>query len=159
MCTLIEARTAKFNPVNVATTFRTLLQSLRDGGPRRVVERALQSMEAAALRTIDTFGAQEVSNNLHIIVKTRYSPWDRTLIPELEGRTEAVAGTFNTQDVANALWAYVTMGRESGAGMMWELEGRSEALAGTFKVQEVANTLRANTTMGGTGMTVFACLT
>ena len=36
---------------------------------------------------------------------------------ELEGRAETLAGTFNTQDVANTLWAYATMGREPGAGM------------------------------------------
>jgi hypothetical protein len=40
LCTLIEARVAEFNHVNVATAFRTLLQSRRDGGPRGVVERA-----------------------------------------------------------------------------------------------------------------------
>ena len=51
---------------------------------------------------------------------------------ELEGRAEALAGLFNAQDVANTLWAYATMGREPGAGMMRELEGRAEALAGTF---------------------------
>ena len=45
---------------------------------------------------------------------------------ELEGLAEAVAGTFNTQDVANTLWAYATMGREPGAGLMRELEGRAE---------------------------------
>jgi len=60
---------------------------------------------------------------------------------ELEGRAEALAGTFNTQDVANTLWAYATMGREPKAGLMRELEGRAEAVAGTFKAQGVANTL------------------
>ncbi len=59
-----------------------------------------------------------------------------------------VAGTFNTQDVANTLWAYATMGREAGAGMMRDLEVRAEALAGTFNTQDVVNTLWANATMG-----------
>jgi hypothetical protein len=27
-----------------------------------------------------------------------------------------LAGTFNTQEVANTLWAYAMMGREPGAG-------------------------------------------
>jgi hypothetical protein len=27
---------------------------------------------------------------------------------DLEGRAEALAGTFNTQDVANTLWEYAT---------------------------------------------------
>jgi hypothetical protein len=102
----------------VATGFRALLQSRRDGGPRGVVERALQALEAAALRTIETFNAQNVANTLHIMAKTCYRPWDRTLVPELEGRAEALAGTFNTQNVANTLWAYAKMGREPGAGVM-----------------------------------------
>ena len=105
LCTLIETRVAEFNHVNVSTAFRTLLQGRRDGGPRGVVERALQALKAAALRTIETFGAQGVSNTLHIMAKSRYRPWDRTLIPELEGRAEALAGTFNAQNVANTLWA------------------------------------------------------
>jgi hypothetical protein len=33
------------------------------------------------------------------------------------GRVEAVAGTFNAQEVANTLWAYATMGREPGQGL------------------------------------------
>jgi hypothetical protein len=53
----------------------------------------------------------------------------------LEGRAEALAGTFNAQEVANTLWAYATMGREPGAGVMRGLEGRAEALAGTFNAQ------------------------
>ena len=42
----------------------------------------------------------------------------------------------------NTLWAYPTLGREPGAGLMRALEGRAEALAGTFIAQEVANTDR-----------------
>jgi hypothetical protein len=61
----------------------------------------------------------------------------------LEGRAEALAGTFKAQNVANTLWAYATMGREPGAGLMRGLEGRAEALAGTFNAQNVANTLWA----------------
>ena len=37
-----------------------------------------------------------------------------SLMRELEGRAEALAGTFNAQDVANTLWAYATMGRGPG---------------------------------------------
>jgi hypothetical protein len=57
---------------------------------------------------------------------------------ELEGRAEAVAGTFKAQGVANTLWACERMKREPGAGMMRELEGRAEAVSGTFEAQEVA---------------------
>ena len=55
----------------------------------------------------------------------------------LEGRADALAGTFNAQEVANTLWAYATMGREPGAAVMRVLDGRAEALAGTFNAQEV----------------------
>ena len=41
-------------------------------------------------------------------------PWDRTLVPKIEGRAEALAGTFKAQGVANMLWAYVTKGRQPG---------------------------------------------
>jgi len=50
-----------------------------------------------------------------------------------------VADTFNAQGVANTLWAYATMGREPGSGMMRALEGRAEAVAGTFNTQVVVN--------------------
>ena len=59
-----------------------------------------------------------------------------------------MAGTFKSQEVANTLWAYATMRREPGTGMMRALEGRAEALAGTFKAQQVAITLWAYATMG-----------
>ena len=35
--------------------------------------------------------------------------------------------------MANTLWAYATMGREPGAGVMRGLEGRAEAVAGTLQ--------------------------
>jgi hypothetical protein len=132
----------------VATAFRALLQSRHDGWPCGVVERALQALEAASLRRIQTFEAQHVANTLHIMAKTRYSPWDPALVPKLEGQAEALAGSLNAQGVANMLWAYATMGREPGAGVMRELEGRAEALAGSFKAQEVTNSLWAYVTMG-----------
>ena len=65
------------------------------------------------------------------------------MMKELEGRAESLAGTFKAQGVANTLWAYATMGREPGAGVMRGLEGRAESLAGTFNAQHVANTLWA----------------
>jgi len=59
----------------------------------------------------------------------------------LEGRAEEVAGTFNSQGVANTLWAFATMGRKPGERVMGMLEGRVEEMAGTFNSQDVANTL------------------
>jgi hypothetical protein len=94
------------------TAFRALLQSRREGGPHGVVKRALQELEA----TIETFGAQTVANTLHVMAKTCYCPWDLYLVPKLERRAEALAGTFKAKCVANMLWAYATMGLEPGAG-------------------------------------------
>ena len=54
---------------------------------------------------------------------------NQALVPNLEGRSKALADTFKSQDVANTLWAYATMGQEPGAGMMRGLEGRAETLA------------------------------
>jgi hypothetical protein len=50
----------------------------------------------------------------------------------LEGRAEALAGTFKAQEVGKIVWAYATMGREPGVWVQRELEGRVEALVGTF---------------------------
>ena len=55
----------------------------------------------------------------------------------------ALGGTFSAQRVANTLWAYATMGREPGAGVMRVLAGRAEALAGTLNAQDLSNTLWA----------------
>jgi hypothetical protein len=45
----------------------------------------------------------------------------------LEGRGEAVAGTFNAQEVTSTLWAYAKMGRAPGMGVKRALKGRAEA--------------------------------
>ena len=55
LCTLIEARLAECNHVNVVTAFRKLLLIRRDGVPSGHVERALLALEGAALRTINVF--------------------------------------------------------------------------------------------------------
>ncbi len=64
------------------------------------------------------------------MAKTCYHPWDRTLVPDLQGRAEALADTFKAQEVANTLWAYATMrrvqdGRREGA----VLEGKAGTAA------------------------------
>jgi hypothetical protein len=63
------------------------------------------------------------------------------MMRELEGRAEALAGTFKAEEVANTLWAYTTMGRVPGAGLMRGLEGWSEALKGTFNTRETSTIL------------------
>ena len=73
------SQAAEFNPVNVATGFRKLLQSRQMDLSSGVGELALQSLEAAALRTIDTFAAQQVANTLHIMAKFATAPGTRHL--------------------------------------------------------------------------------
>jgi hypothetical protein len=64
-------------------------------------------------------------------------------LPELERRAEAISGEFNSQNVANTLWAFATMGTKPGKRMMGQLERRAETISGEFNSQEVANTLWA----------------
>jgi hypothetical protein len=52
-----------------------------------------------------------------------------------EGRAEAISGEFNSQNVANTLWAFATMGTKPGERMMGQLERRAEAISGEFKPQ------------------------
>ena len=41
----------------------------------------------------------------------------------LEQWAEEISGEFSSQDVANTLWAFETMGRKPGDRMMGQLEG------------------------------------
>ncbi len=67
------------------------------------------------------------------------------MIGQLEGQVQVTkgpnTGEFNSQHVANTLWAYATMERKPGERVMWKLEGRSEEISEEFKAQEVANTM------------------
>ena len=65
----------------------------------------------------------------------------------LERRAEAVSAQFNSQGVANTVWALATMGREPEERMMLALERRAEAVSGEFNAQEIANTIWALATM------------
>jgi hypothetical protein len=49
---------------------------------------------------------------------------------QLERRTEAISGDFNSQDIANTLWAFATMGTKPGDNMMGQLERRAEGIPG-----------------------------
>jgi hypothetical protein len=50
---------------------------------------------------------------------------------------------FKSQNVANTLWAYATMGTKPRERMMGHLERRVEAISGEFNSQDIANTLWA----------------
>ena len=148
LCTLIAAHGTDFNHVNVATAMRKVLQAPQTGVPKATVRKALQTLEEAALKTIDEFGPQEISNTLHIIAKKRHVPANESLIAELGRKAVATATAFNAQAVANTLWAYATMGRRPGERLIRALEAQAEATAASFNAQNVANTLWAYATMG-----------
>jgi hypothetical protein len=59
----------------------------------------------------------------------------------LEKRAEALASTFNKEEMANTLWARAKIGLQLGAAVMRVLEERADAPAGTLKAHEVVNTL------------------
>jgi hypothetical protein len=150
LCSVIQNRVAEFNHVNGATAFRKLLLTPRHGVARGTVDRALRALEESTLHNIGDFDQQTLASTLHAMAKAKahYTPTNPLVLEALEGRAEAVAGTFNSQAVANTLWAYATMRREPKEGLMRALEGRAEALVGTFEAQNVANTLWAYATMG-----------
>jgi uncharacterized protein with PIN domain len=148
LCTLIAAHGTDFNHVNVATAMRKVLQAPQTGVPKATVRKALQTLEEAALKTIEEFGPQEISNTLHIIAKKRHVPANESLIAELGRKAVATATAFNAQAVANTLWAYATMGTRPGERLIRALEAQAEATAASFNAQNVANTLWAYATMG-----------
>ena len=148
VCSLIEEHAAEFNHVNVATAFRKLLQAPRAGMPRGVVEHSLEALEQQALQTMEDFGPQAIGNTLHIMAKKRYRPANAALLPALEGRLRAVAGESKPQAIANTLWAYATLGKRPGAGVVGALEGRLRAVAGESNPQAIANTLWAYARLG-----------
>jgi hypothetical protein len=74
-------------------------------------------------------------------------PGERMMV-QLERRAEAISRQFNSQDIANTLWAYATMRTKPGERMMGQLERRAEAISGEFNSQGIANTLWAFATMG-----------
>ena len=78
----------------------------------------------------------QTANTLHIMAKTRYLPMSRDLLPNLDSKVEEVARECNSQEVANTLWAYATMGRKPGERALGALEARAMvAFVGDFSLQ------------------------
>ena len=59
---------------------------------------------------------------------THYKPIENLLLA-LEQRAEAISGEFNSQHIANTLWAFATLGRKPGERMIGQMEGRAEAIS------------------------------
>jgi hypothetical protein len=57
---------------------------------------------------------------------------EQRMMGELERRAEAISAEFNSQNVANTLWAYATMGTKPGERLMGHLERWSEEISGEF---------------------------
>jgi hypothetical protein len=74
---------------------------------------------------MQNFGSQEISNILHILAKQRYKS---SILQQLEGRAEEISAEFNSQHLANTLWAFATMGTKPGQRLMGQLEGRAKAI-------------------------------
>ena len=70
------------------------------------------------------------------------------MMGQLERRADAISGEFKSQDVANTLWEFETMGTKTGDRMMGQLERRTDAISGNVKSQDVVNTLWVFATMG-----------
>ena len=62
------------------------------------VQQALDTLEKAALRVMQTFQPQDIANILHIMAKKRCKT---CLLPELERLVEATSGQFHSQAVAS----------------------------------------------------------
>jgi hypothetical protein len=65
------------------------------------------------------------------MAKQRYKATGPLLLA-LEQRAEAISGAFNSQDVANTLWAFATMRTKPGERMMGQLDRRAETISGEF---------------------------
>jgi hypothetical protein len=111
LCDFVSTHAAEFNHVN-ATAFR---QILKKGIPPKSLARVLQTLEEAALQKMQDFGAQQIASTLHIMAKQRYKATGPLLLA-LERRGEAISAEFNSQAVANTLWAYATMRTSRGSG-------------------------------------------
>jgi hypothetical protein len=57
------------------------------------------------------------------------------MMGQLDRRAEATSGEFSSQEVANTLWAFATMGTKPGERMMGQLDRRVEAISGEFSSQ------------------------
>ena len=96
----------------------------RRGVSQDTVAKTLRMLEESALQNIDDFGSQGIANTLHILAKQRnYKPKENLWLA-LERRAEAISGEFNSQHVANKLWAFTTV--EWGENRFSNLEAVAE---------------------------------
>jgi hypothetical protein len=123
---LIRSSSAEFDHINVVTALGKVLQAPRRGVPPEVVMKALKRIEESALQKMQDFGPQQTANTLHIMAKHRHKT-SQALLMALKFRVEVISGEFNSQEVANTLWAFATIGTRPGERMMGQLEERAEA--------------------------------
>jgi len=77
----------------------------------------------------------------------------------LQRRVEAMSGEFNSQAIANTLWAFATVGRQSGERMMRLRERRAQAISGEFNSLQLGqmNHLCISCDLRERGLCAFAC--
>jgi hypothetical protein len=138
LCAFIATNAAELSACNVANSFRKLFQLSSTPADKERWQQAVGILEEAATRLMQKFQPQQIANILHITTKNGYQT---CLLPELERRAEATGGDFNSQNVANTLWTYATMGRKPGERLMGLLERWAEVTAGEFQVAGVAQML------------------
>ena len=71
----ISTHAAELNHVNVATSFRKLLQVSHLGVQDQSVQHALHTLKECVLRNMKDFGPQRIANTLHIMAKKRHKTY------------------------------------------------------------------------------------
>jgi len=73
---------------------------------------------------------------------------DRGLLEAMQRQATATAGKFDSQEVANVLWALATMGVQADQRLLAAMQKQAIATEGGFTAQGVSNLLWALATMG-----------
>ena len=122
LCGIVLGAHDEFNAVNAATAYRKLI--LRDYGrgqsrgygarqPSALGARCCETLEETLTKQMHDCEARQCANILHALAKSRRKA-GAGMLSALTSQIEAVARDFNSQDVANTLWAFATMGQTPG---------------------------------------------
>jgi len=151
----IAQRSAEFNPVNVATALRKVLEAKQafTAAPEHA-DQMVRALEERLEATLSDFKPQDIATSVWAFAKMRSKPGQRVL-HAIETRVVATAREFNSQDVAQTMWAFAKMGvrpREPAMGLLLQ---RTEANAAQFNAQDISNALWALATFEQTPPATF----
>ncbi|KAJ1486229.1 hypothetical protein T484DRAFT_1891183, partial [Baffinella frigidus] len=139
---ILQEQSGVLDHIHVSAAWGCLVRigAGRGGGDRREVFELLQD------RTMDVLGqagGRGIASMLHSISKLQMMGLraDRGLMEAMQKRATATAtaGEFNSQGVANVLWALAKMGQRADRGLLQAMQRRATATAGEFNSQDVAN--------------------